>query len=202
MRTKEMLKFRMAGRVTTAALAFMGVSVATPLSYAYFCRVLDNTVVQIGESKASFASAGSNYYANAYFDSGDQISIPEGRIIGKLTNQTVTFDALLGSYTEDIWNVAGECGEFSHSYELFYDASPPSSCGGSVTSLGTATWTIDTCDLQPQGTYQGLVGFGHFALGDPVRHFKTDIRVKKDGVNQNTDSGCFGVETNSGCTTH
>lgn len=181
------------------ALASVAIVLLTGTSSAsgFGCRVLDNAIVFVGESMARFGGLfSSSYYANGYFDSGDQVSIPAGTFIGKLTTQTATFEALIAAYTADD-TIAG-CGEFQHRFELLYDNTSPFFCSEATNPVGTAVWTVDTCGID---IYTGLKTIGFSGLSGPILAFKTDIRVRKDGVDQNIDHDpCFAVQNDAGCT--
>ncbi len=184
------------------ALTAVGLGTAGTAFATFYCALLDDITIVVGEARASIIDGSDSFYANSYSDNGDEIKLPRDWVIGKVTAVTGSFNMGVAASYHD--GALSDCGNVVTEFKLNWDNTDPTLvCDGTDGNL-TATWTVNSCNspFVTADTFQGHREVSLYGLSTSGSiKFDPEVRVKRGGTTQNSDlDGCLSVVTDF-CTT-
>jgi hypothetical protein len=173
-------------------LAYAGSSYAT-----FYCMDLDGRPITVGEARYHVLSDDDECYANAYWDGADELSEPNGDVIGGAANAMET--DLNFRATAYLYDTAGDdCANATIQMVQKRSNTSSADCPSAYTSI-TDTFYINSCDGVDVDFFYapGRVGRGGMQYR---RYWQWDLTVSTGTGCSDSDSGCGAIWNENECT--
>ncbi len=182
-------------------LVAFGLILSLPARGQYFCGDLQGATVGVGEGRVRLVSGGSiSRYANAYHDSGHELSLTQSYPVGWLATDGWYYAGVSAAVEDESTTLCREMTVQVHFYSRIGTCSPDygNYQGYARLKVQTCALPSDTydCDTDDDGQTEECLFWGVRFISKLLYEDSGNIYYlieAHDGVNMTTDSGCFNV---------